>query len=62
MVQKRTEITVSVDREGFPALVEELKKVFDLVKAPEYVDLQVGENYDPKTKFNERVLTLTIEY
>ena len=60
MVVKRTEFELIVDKEGFPELVEELKKVFDLDKEPNYIDLfaetrRVGDQ-------NVIVMTLRIDY
>ena len=60
MVVKRTEFEVTVDKEGFPELVEELKKVFDLDTEPNYIDLfaetrQVGDQ-------NAIIMTLRIDY
>ena len=60
MVEKRTEVELTVDKEGFPELVEELKKVFDLDKKPNYIDLftetrLVGDQ-------NVIIMTLSIDY
>lgn len=60
MVEKRTEVELTVDKEGFPELVEELKKVFDLDKKPNFIDLcaetrLVGDQ-------NVIIMTLSIDY
>ena len=60
MVEKRTEVELTVDKEGFPELVEELKKVFDLDKKPNYIDLFVETRLVGDQ--DVIILTLSIDY
>lgn len=62
MVVKSNGITITVDKEGFPALVEELKKVFDSDTKPSLIDLSGGKRHVPDKKDYTYVLTLTINY
>lgn len=56
MVVKRTEFEITVDKEGFPELVEELKKVFDLDTEPNYIDLFA----ETKCVDDEDVMVMTL--
>lgn len=62
MVLKTKGITIAADKEGFPELVEELKKVFDSDTKPTFIDLAGGDRYVPDKEDYTYVLTLTINY
>lgn len=62
MVLKSNEISITVDKEGFPELVEELKKVFDSNKKPTLMDLSGGQRWLKDKEDYTYVLTLTIKY
>lgn len=62
MVVKSSGITVTVDKEGFPELVEELKKVFDSDTKPVLMDLSGGKRWLKDKEDYTYVLTLTINY
>ena len=62
MVVKSKGITVTVDKEGFSELVEELKKVFDSDTKPVLMDLSGGKRRLKDKEDYTYVLTLTINY
>lgn len=62
MVLKSNEISITVDKEGFPELVEELKKVFDSNKKLIVMDLSGGQRWLKDKEDYTYVLTLTIKY
>ena len=62
MVLKSNEISITVDKEGFPELVEELKKVFVSNKKLIVMDLSGGQRWLKDKEDYTYVLTLTIKY
>ena len=62
MVTKSNGVTITVDKEGFPELVEELKKVFDSETKPILIDLSGGKRHISDLKTPTYLLTLTINY